>query len=125
MNAITITMTEVDAKRWATIARLHRESGVADADAFWLEDIDELCAIFQPNKCDGCPVKAFTGRANCYGARHWYMWAYTIDAYLALKNENEGHEIGPILNDIAGKAASKHGNTLAFLAKTRVERGML
>ncbi len=121
----TTKMTEKDAERWATIARLHAESGVAEADTFWLEGSDELCANFQPDKCNGCPVKDFTGRANCDGSRYWHLWADTTDGYLAIKEENEGHEIGPILNEIAGKAAGKHGNTLAFLAKTRGERGML
>lgn len=120
----TTQMTEMDSERWATIARLHRESGVADADAFWLEDIDELCENFQPNKCDGCPVKAFTGKADCVGARHWHLWAYTVDAYLALKYEKEANEIGPTLNEIAAKAASKHGEMLATLAKMRRERAL-
>ncbi len=84
----TTHMTEMDAERWTTIARLHAESGVSEADDFWLEGIDELCSAFQPNKCDGCPVKSFTGRANCAGAWHWYLWVDTVDAYLALKNEN-------------------------------------
>ena len=114
----TTKMTEKDAERWATIARLHSDD-YADADDFWLEGIDELCSAFQPNKCDGCPVKSFTGRANCAGAWHWYLWVDTVDAYLALKNENEGHEIGPILNDIAAKAAGEHGKMLATLAEER------
>ena len=113
----TIQMTEKDAKRWETIARLHRESGFADADDFWLEGIDELCSAFQPNKCDGCPVKSFTGRADCEGSRHWHLWAYTIDAYLAFKEENEGHELGPILNEIAAKAAGNTGGCWQPLRK--------
>ena len=120
----TTQMTEKDSERWATIARLHRESGVADADDFWLEGIDELCSAFQPNKCDGCPVKSFTGRADCEGSRHWHLWAYTIDAYLAFKEENEGHELGPILNEIAAKAAGEHGRMLATLAKMRRDRAI-
>jgi hypothetical protein len=112
----TIQMTEKDAERWETIVRLHSDD-YADADDFWLEGIDELCSAFQPNKCDGCPVKSFTGRAYCGGNRHWRLWAYTIDAYLALKEENEGHELGPILNEIAAKAAGEHGRVLATLAK--------
>lgn len=116
----TTQMTEKDAERWATIARLHAESGVADADTFWVEGNDELCAAFQSNEyCQGCPVRDFTGRANCAGAWHWYLWVDTVDAYLALKNENEGHEIGPILNDIAAKAAGEHGKMLATLAEER------
>jgi hypothetical protein len=59
-------MTEKDAERWETIVRLHSDD-YADADDFWLEGIDELCSAFQPNKCDGCPVKSFTGRAYCGG----------------------------------------------------------
>jgi hypothetical protein len=62
----TIQMTEKDAERWETIVRLHSDD-YADADDFWLEGIDELCSAFQPNKCDGCPVKSFTGRAYCGG----------------------------------------------------------
>jgi hypothetical protein len=109
-------MIEMDAERWETIVRLHSDD-YADADDFWLEGIDELCSAFQPNKCDGCPVKSFTGRAYCGGNRHWRLWAYTIDAYLALKEENEGHKLGPILNEIAAKAAGEHGRVLATLAK--------
>ncbi len=115
----TTKMTEKDAERWATITRLHSESGVADADTFWVEGNDELCAAFQSNKCDGCPVKDFTGRAYCDGTRHWHLWADAVDAYLALKNENEGHEVGPILNDIAAKAAGEHWKMLATLAGER------
>lgn len=119
----TTKMTEKDAERWATIARLHAESGVAEADTFWLEGSDELCANFQPDKCNGCPVKDFTGRANCDCSRYWYwywyLWADTVDAYLVVKEENEGHELGPILNDIAAKAAGEHGKMLATLAGER------
>lgn len=120
----TIQMTEKDAERWAIITRLHAESGVADADTFWVEGSDELCAIFQPNKCDGCPVKSFTGRANCDGSRYWYIWADTVEIYLAIKEENEGHELGPILNEIAAKAAGEHGRMLATLAKMRRDRAI-
>lgn len=87
----TIQMTEKDAERWETIVRLHSDD-YADADDFWLEGIDELCSAFQPNKCDGCPVKSFTGRAHCGGNRHWRLWAYAIDAYLALKEGVSGFE---------------------------------
>jgi hypothetical protein len=53
----TIQMTEKDAERWATITRLHSESGVADADDFWLEGIDELCSAFELNKCEASTPK--------------------------------------------------------------------